>query len=131
MENHQKGPTRDSAEPDSLANSTPGPAASRIVEQMEILTMAVSPSTHSVASWTSPQVVSVGITGLLVIASLVGVGVHIITHLDRKIDEVSRDLHGKITLLDGKIDRVRQELSGQIQHINTRIDSLITQPSRQ
>ena len=93
--------------------------------------MTVSSNTHTVATWISPQVVSIGITGLLVIASFVGVGVHSITHLDGKIDEVSKDLNGKIALLDGKIDRFRQELSGQIQHINTRIDFLITQPSRQ
>ena len=75
--------------------------------------MTVSSNTHSVATWTSPHVVSVGIIGMLAIASVVGMGVHITAHLD------------------GKIDEVRQELSGQIQHINTRIDSLITQPSRQ
>ena len=111
--------------------------------------MTVSPNTHTLATWTSPQVVSIGITGLLAIASFVGMGVHITTHLAGKIDRVSKDLDGKITLLDGKIDRVskdldekitlldgkidrvRQELSGQIQHINTRIDSLITQQARQ
>ena len=104
--------------------------------------MTVSPNTHTLATWTSPQVVSIGITGLLAIASFVGMGIHITTHLAGKIDRVSKDLDGKITLLAGKIDRVRedlngkidevrQELSGQIQHINTRIDSLITQQARQ
>ena len=75
--------------------------------------MTDSANAHRVASWLSPQVVSIGITGLLAIASFVGMGIHITTHLA------------------GKIDRVRQELSGQIQHINTRIDSLITQQARQ
>ena len=83
--------------------------------------MTAAPDTHPAATWTSPQVVSIGITGALAIASFLGMGIHITTHLDGKIDQVDR-----------KIDEVRKELSGQIQHINTRIDSLIIQqPSRQ
>ena len=87
--------------------------------------MTAAPDTHPAATWTSPQVVSIGITGVLAIASFLGMGIHITTHLDGKIDQVREDLNRKI-------DEVRKELSGQIQHINTRIDSIIIQqPSRQ
>ena len=98
--------------------------------------MTAAPNTHPAATWTSPQVVSIGITGALAIASFLGMGIHITTHLDGKIDQVREDLNGKIDEvreeLNGQIDEVRKELSGQIQHINTRIDSIILQqPSRQ
>ena len=101
--------------------------------------MTAAPNTHPAATWTSPQVVSIGITGALAIASFLGMGIHITTHLDGKIDQVREDLNGKIDQVDRKIDEVRKELSGQIQningqiqHINTRIDSIILQqPSRQ
>ena len=91
--------------------------------------MTATPNTHPAATWTSPQVVSIGITGVLAIASFLGMGIHITTHLDGKIDQVDRKIDDARKELSGQI----QHINGQIQHINTRIDSLILQqqPFRQ
>ena len=94
--------------------------------------MTAAPNTHPAATWTSPQVVSIGITGALAIASFLGMGIHITTHLDGKIDQVREDLNGKIDEVRKELSGQIQNINGQIQHINTRIDSIILQqPSRQ
>ena len=68
---------------------------------------------------------STGIAAALVVASIFGTGIHLLSHLTAQIEGVRNDLGAEIRDVRQEIRDVRQETRA----IHARIDALYRQPS--